>query len=109
MKFFELKLNMTLYPVEQGGHRLSLHNNNDSKAHIGILVFDMDNKLISGNAFLFFDRDYNLLPSASYNVIVRLGIDDDKMNYIKLGNKIKINIGGRNLAFAVICDIMEIR
>lgn len=108
MKFFELKLMIIMHSKKQGFHIQYLDDYGRKDARIGILVYAQDKELLSGSAFLLIDKKYSLKPSELYYMTIRLAVCEEKVSYIKLQNKILIQIGINNFADAVILDIKDI-
>lgn len=108
MKYFELEVMMTMYSEKQNFHVQNIDNHGKTDARIGILVYTQDKELLSGSAFLLIDKKYILEPSKSYNFVIRLTVNEENIQHIKLQNKIIIQIGINNFADAVILDIKDI-
>lgn len=108
MKYFELEVMMTMYSEKQNFHVQNIDNHGKTDARIGILVYAQDKELLSGSAFLLIDKKYSLKPSELYYMTIRLAVCEEKVSYIKLQNKILIQIGINNFADAVILDIKDI-
>lgn len=108
MKYFELEVMMTMYSEKQNFHVQNIDNHGKTDARIGIIAYTQNKEVLSSTGFLLVDKKYILEPSKSYNFVIRLTVNEENIQHIKLQNKIIIQIGINNFADAVILDIKDI-